>query len=370
MAYNDYERTVNGVYYVDVWGYHHKDYVNIVEMVKKRKIYKIVFLMPNEYYFGPFFQERQSFDIFLGFCKHYRVEISCLIGCDISEEYGSRYQLKDFKNVFISWNTWFAHQVILHSVDQNIDPYGIGMNPQKHFVSMNGRAHPHRQMFLDYMCKEDLFKHGYVSFHNFEQVPYDSYQFKWWSPVPMKFDEDYENTSDGIKDYLIPPQQFKKSVFSVICESTVDVQFITEKTYIPIYHRRPFVIYGPPRVHAYLKSLGFELFEEFIDYSFDTVEDDEVRCAMFMQQIKKLVSYDIQELREKTKKKIHHNWLNMLSIVENKKNIKRISKLLPKNTNHFNINNHLEFLNISSTEMYKKKINFLREHYENIINRK
>lgn len=370
MAHNDYERIVNGVYYVDVWGFDHQDYTNIVEYVKKRKIYKIVFLMPCEYNFPPFFQDKQSFDIFLGFCSYYSVQITCLVGCNTSQEYGSRYHLNEFEDNLITWDTWFAHQVVQHSLNHNIDPYGIGINPQKHFVSMNGRAHPHRQMFLDYMFKEDLFEHGYVSFHNFEQVPFDSYQFKWWLPVPMKFDEEFENRSDGLKDLLRPPQQFKDSVFSVICESTNDIQFITEKTYVPIYHRRPFIIYGAPRANAYVKSLGFELFEEVIDYSFDSIEDDEIRCEVYMQQVKKIVSYDIQELKETFKNKIHHNWLNMLSIVENKKTIKRISKLLPKNTNHININNHLEFLNISSTEMYKHKINFLREHYENIINRK
>lgn len=363
-------RMAGGVYFVDVWGCDHQDYIGIVDAVKHKKIYKIVFLMPCEYYFLPYFQDRQSFEIFLGFCKYYNVELQCLIGNNITQDYGYRYSLNEFTDNLISWDTWFAHQVIGHALNRNLDPYGINAKPKKHFVSLNGRAHRHRQMFLDYMFKEQLFENGYISFHNFENKPYDDYNFKWWSPQPLKFDEEHTTRADGLIDILQPPQQFRDSVFSIICESTTEVQFITEKTYVPIYHRRPFVIYGHPRANAYMKSLGFELFDEIMDYRFDEIEDDEVRCSMYMEQIKKLTTYDTQYLRDAVQSKVHHNWLNMLAIVENKKTKKRLKNLLPKSSNHFHVQMHLELLNISSSETYQRKFNFLREHYENTINRK
>lgn len=363
-------RIRNGIYYVDVWGYDHRDFEDVIHLIKNKKIYKLVLLMPSEYFFQPYFYGKESFEIFLGFCNYYNVKIECLIGNNISNEYGYRHVLNEFTENLTTWETWFAYQVICHAIVNKLDPYNINDKPSKHFVSMNGRAHKHRQMFLDYMCKEQLFNYGYVSFHNFENKPYDDYDFKWWSPVPLKFDEEHTTRSDGLIDILRPPQQFRDSVFSVICESTTEVQFITEKTYVPIYHRRPFVIYGHPLANAYMKSLGFEIFDDIIDYSFDEIEDDEVRCDMYMQQIKKLTKFDTQYLRDAVQKKVHHNWLNMLSIVENKKIKKRLKSLLPTNSNHFHVQNHLEFLNISSSELYQRKINFLREHYENTINRK
>lgn len=366
----NFGRIIDGVYFCDVWGFDHRDYLILVDAVKNKKIYKIILLMPSEYNFQPWFQDQQSFDIFLGFCKYYNVELTCLVGNNISNEFGYRHDLNMFSENLVPWETWFAHQVICHALNHDLDPYGINANPTKYFVSLNGRAHPHRQMFLDYMYREQLFESGYVSFYNFENRPFDSYKFKWWSPESMKFDEEFTKPENGIADLLRPPQHFKNSVFSVICESATDVQFITEKTYVPIYHRRPFVIYGHPLANAYMKSLGFEIFDDIIDYSFDEIDDDEIRCDMFMQQIKKLTTYNIQYLRDAVQSKVHHNWLNMLSIVENKKTRKRINKLLPKNSNHFHIHNHLEYLNIASTEGYQNKFKFLREHYENINNRK
>jgi Txe/YoeB family toxin of Txe-Axe toxin-antitoxin module len=363
-------RIVQGVYYVDVWGYDHRDFVDVIHLIKHRKIYKLVLLMPSEYYFQPYFNNKQSFEIFLGFCNYHNVRVECLIGNNISTNFGYKHDLIEFTDNLTTWETWFAFQVVNHAIQHRLDPYEINPNPSKHFVSMNGRGHPHRLMFLDYMNKEKLFDYGYVSFHNFENKPYDSYTFKWWSPEILKFDEEHEPGPDGMIDILRPPQQFKDSVFSVICESTTEVQFITEKTYIPIYHRRPFVIYGHPLANAYMKSLGFEIFDDLIDYSFDEIDDDELRCDMFMQQIKKLTSYDTKYLRDAVQSKVHHNWLNMLSIVENKKTKKRVKRLLPSHSNHFHIINHLEHLNISYSDQYQHKINFLKEHYENTINRK
>jgi hypothetical protein len=363
-------RVIQGVYYVDVWGYDHRDFEDVVNLVKNKKIHKIVLLMPSEYYFQPYFACKQSFDILLGFCKFYNVKLECLIGNNTSTEFGYVHDLLDFQDNFVSWETWFAHQVISHAVNNNLNPYVVNANPKKHFVSMNGRAHRHRQMFLDYMCKEQLFDYGYVSFHNFENKPYDDYDFQWWSPEPLKFDAEHTVRPDGLIDIIRPPQQFKDSVFSVICESTTKVQFITEKTYVPIYHRRPFVIYGHPLANAYMKSLGFEIFDEIIDYSFDEIRDDELRCDMYMQQVKNLTTYDTKYLRDAVQDKVHHNWMHMLSIVENKKIKKRIKKLLPHKSNHFHIRNHLELLNISDNENYQRKFNFLKEHYENINDRK
>lgn len=368
MDTNFLEKIVNGVYYVDVWGFDHSDYALIVEYVQRKKIHKIVFLMPCEYNFNPFFADKQSFEIFVGFLKYYNVELKCIVGSNTSEEFGYRYELKD-KEQLVPWETWFAHQVISHALTHNINPYGIGVTPHKHFTSLNGRAHKHRVMFLDYMYHMDLFKNGYVSYHNFENRIIDDYEFKWWTPVPMKFDKTYEARTDGLVDILTPPKQFKDSVFSVICESTTQVQFITEKTYVPIYHRRPFLIYGHPHANAYMKSLGFEIFDELIDYSFDSIEDDELRCQAFMIQVKKLTDIDRQELKNLLKYKIHHNWNHMLSIVENRKTKKRMIKHLQANTNHFHLENQLHFLNISDTDEYRLKMNFLKENYENIINR-
>ena len=51
--------------------------------------------------------------------------------------------------------------------------------------------------------------------------------------------------------------------------SQIDTLFITEKTWKPIVFKKPFLVWGGKGIHTKLKELGFELYEELFDYSFD-----------------------------------------------------------------------------------------------------
>ena len=361
------DKVHNGIYYLSVWAFRHEDFKFLVDAVESNDVTAVVLLMAEEYQFPPFFVSSETFRIFKGFCNSHNTKLTVITGCNTSDKFGFRYENLNQQDVIISWETFFAHLTVERSLGHNRMPLGHNATINKHFISLNGRAHPHRCMFLDYMYKEDLFRHGYVSFHNFENWDYQ-YEFKYWNPTTLKFDMSFESSPDGIVDIMRPPIEFKDALFSLVCESTVNAQFLTEKTYIPIWNRRPVLIYGHPKANLYLKSLGFELYDEVIDYSFDAIEDDEERCIEFMKQVKQLCSYDIDTLRKQLMPKIHQNWLTLIDILRSKKTRNRIQQYLPADTNHEQVDVYRNMLNIASE--HKLVLEKLKEQYENTINRK
>jgi hypothetical protein len=64
-------------------------------------------------------------------------------------------------------------------------------------------------------------------------------------------------------------------------------------------HLQPFIFMGPAHGLQELKKLGFRTFAPFIDESYDTELDPELRFKMIMAEIERLSNLDINEI---------HNW--------------------------------------------------------------
>ena len=174
----------------------------------------------------------------------------------------------------------------------------------KLFVSTNGKGHPHRCMFIDTMYKSKLQDYGHVSWNAFE-VSKD-YKFEHFPNPTKKRMLDWKTTFGG--DIFVPPPHYKSSLLSIVCESNLECIFTTEKTYTPIIHKRPFIIFAVPNFHTALRELGFQLFDEIFDYSFDTIENDQERCEAMFQQVAKHKDSDYNKLLEKCKPAIEHNF--------------------------------------------------------------
>jgi hypothetical protein len=89
-------------------------------------------------------------------------------------------------------------------------------------------------------------------------------------------------------------QHYTDSYWHLVCETHLDLEhsqlgaFVTEKTWKPIANAQPFVILGTAGSLAYLKSLGYQTFNDVgIDESYDTIQDSTER----FNAVKKLVSY-------------------------------------------------------------------------------
>lgn len=311
----------------------------------------VVIFGPEEYEPGALWISPEQYLLIKRFLDYHNVELKIVFGSPIDKDLNPKYKFIDLPNMS-AWPTYFSNFVVNYNVMKDIYPYGHNNIVTKHFTSLNARAHPWRCMFVDYIYKYGLFDKGYVSWHNSENWDY-VYNFRWWTPETINFDSNWINNTDGVLDIFNPPvEQFRDSLFSLISESTTECIFVTEKTYIPIYHKRPFLIFGAPRTHEYLKSLGFKMFDELIDYSFDLIEDDEKRCNALMHQMLKLSKHDIQKIKRIAKPKTEYNFLNLLRLVCNKKlvskDVRRIVDSIDQNT----VTNYKNTLNIGKSSEF------------------
>jgi len=92
----------------------------------------------------------------------------------------------------------------------------------------------------------------------------------------------------------------QSSLWHVVPETVFyhDKLHLTEKIFKPIVARRPFILVGAPGNLAYLKSYGFKTFDRWIDESYDTVIDHELRMDMIVSEVNKLCSLSIPELEQ------------------------------------------------------------------------
>ena len=156
--------------------------------------------------------------------------------------------------------------------------------------------------------------------YNFDEYNIDVNEIKEW----IKFHG--EKFSDGdICDMSINmnaqmcPESYFNSYFNIVCESHMRLcdeltTFLTEKTFKPILWYQPFIIVGQPYSIATLKKDGYDVFEDIIDHSYDTVSPLAKRIEMVQHEINRLCSISKEEWSEILSNnflRLHNNFLNL-----------------------------------------------------------
>lgn len=313
MSINYLDYIIGTTYHYAAWGNHTgTDLISVIN--ENTDLTNIIFIAPEEHEVGSLFQDLYTYTLLDGYLNYNHIAYDIIVSVCNNFDLNHKWPYKDQSN-FHFWDDFFIYMTLNYNWLHGIKPLGHSTKITKHFTSLNGRAHSWRCMFVDYMYKEGLFDHGYVSWHNSDNFEYD-YKFKFWTPKIINFDKNWVKSTNGIFDIFLPPEEeFQNSLFSIISESHADVLKVTEKTYLPIFHKRPFIVYGPQHFHKFLKLQGFVLFDEIFDYGFDEIEDNELRCQEMMKQAKKILEHDPNVLCDQLTAKVEYNYQNLFNRV-------------------------------------------------------
>ena len=108
-----------------------------------------------------------------------------------------------------------------------------------------------------------------------------------------------------------------KTVFSIVNETLVHDYnntslFYSEKILKPIVNFQPMIIFGQPGINHALKDLGFKLYDEYFDLSFDFEPDHIIRYKKLLQSIESLVrDLSTFSIKDKVEWRFrHHHILN------------------------------------------------------------
>ena len=108
---------------------------------------------------------------------------------------------------------------------------------------------------------------------------------------------DWDYPKNGVDDLLASTMyttmsHYGKTLFNVVTETSFDNNNLsfTEKTFKPIANCHPFLIVGDYNINKELKNLGYSLYDDLIDYSFDSVFNNDERMNAVFSEIKRIHS--------------------------------------------------------------------------------
>lgn len=228
--------------------------------------------------------------------------------------------------------------VVKRCTDQHTD---------KIFSSLSRLNRNCRSVATFLLCHSDIGDAGLISHNNFSKEfdpaiypsrwrnynnlsDYSDQQvLDWCDTLPLIVDRKDFNVNWAVEPY---PQIHDQTIFQIVNETMVDDYqqtslFYSEKTFRPISCFQPLVIYGQPGCNRYLKELGYQLYDDWFDLSFDDVEDPVERYRQLLNSItpvvkmlKNMSSADRIAWRFKNPEVLKHNYQVMTtsSYSENK----------------------------------------------------
>lgn len=230
-------------------------------------------------------------------------------------------------------------------------------NFKKLFSSLNLGVRPTRVFLLDNLYKNGLFDYGDISWNHLtteERFSDLNLKFNYWKETKLKVDLDIIDygVQNQVHDNHLWTEYYLNSncLFSIQSESIVhdggygEKQFLSEKTWKPLLLGQPFLNIGSCGYYNYLQEFGFKLYDEIIDYSFDSICNTEERILSITSQLEKLKDEDYNLIYKKIKSKIDYNRNLVLSILKK-------DTYIPNEFENFYIKHKNKMDSLSNVEM-------------------
>jgi hypothetical protein len=238
------------------------------------------------------------------------IKFEIFLGSYDTEYYKTRYNKNTTLN-FYFWPYFFLFYTFCSDVMDG-NTHSSKQVIKSPYISFNSNPRHHRCLLLDLLAKNELLEKGNVSWNPINKF---DYEWVWWkSPKKKTLSDNYSTTRF---QYGLPIE-WNESFVNLISETSVDVGFITEKTWIPILCKKPFLVQTREGFYDYFQQLGFKVYDEIFDYSFDSVSNLEVRTQMILDNVKNILDNDYQKLYDMIYPKIKHNYNRALELIQDK----------------------------------------------------
>lgn len=101
---------------------------------------------------------------------------------------------------------------------------------------------------------------------------------------------------------------YDQTKYSLVVETNV-TECHSEKILKPCAYRHPFITWAPPGYLKWLRSWGFETFDNCIDESYDLEEDNDKRLAMIIEEVARLNATSTDYfLDQETQRRLDNNY--------------------------------------------------------------
>lgn len=193
------------------------------------------------------------------------------------------------------------------------------------YINLNNKSRYHRCLMMDKLCENNLMDVGLNSWNMLSteylgcisdlNITYESFNFNCWEEKKINLD-DYKIDKTMVDEYsrkLLQPN----ALIALVTETYHRTNFITEKTFRPIFLEQPFIVLGAKNQNKELLNLGFELYDEIFDYSFDSQDSLEKRVQGVIDNLNRIKDEDYYKLYELLTPKIKRNKDRILELYNN-----------------------------------------------------
>lgn len=130
-----------------------------------------------------------------------------------------------------------------------------------------------------------------------------------WSNTPIVYDSVFPNR---IFDYNMivgaGRKPYNDYFLEIVAETDIlSTNWITEKTVKNLYIGKPFLLMSGVGSLAKIRSFGFKTFSPWIDESYDTIENIDLRLTAIKKEIDRLAAVDLLALHNSIKPILEHN---------------------------------------------------------------
>jgi hypothetical protein len=197
--------------------------------------------------------------------------------------------------------------------------------PRSHRYTALNRLHKWwRATVMTVLRDRGLLANSYWSYNNIDSGDQ-------WHDNPIQL-ELFPGLTDSVKqlvaqspiscDTLDPVEQnshwtliaehFDDSYLHIVLETLYDAEqsggaFLTEKTFKPIRHAQPFLIFGTAHSLTTLRNLGYKTFDDVIDNSYDLEQDNTERFKKTVNALEKLNDQNLHDFYIQCREQIIHN---------------------------------------------------------------
>jgi hypothetical protein len=297
------------------------------------------------------------FDCFYNSCHIYNISpkqiiyvTSNLLDENNIEIYCSKNKTQESLNVLSFTAFEFIFNREYNKTTEEILEYNIKQTKKnfttKYFSSLSRMNRNHRQIANFLLFNSSVFHKGLISHNRLEKN--DSIQSflvrsnlgtndqvkNWAKSLPFIVDRSDFNVNWALKPFL---NIYHQTLFHIVNETEVEnykntALFYSEKTYRPIYSMTPFIIYGQKGCNNYLEKLGYKLYHDWFDYSFDDIDDRIERFEAILKQVETLcLTIDLMSEDEK----IQWKFKNTEVLIHNYNNLFKNTYSREKFTNFF-----------------------------------
>jgi hypothetical protein len=309
-----------------------KESTSVVVHNEHESISHVVLFSGTEYAHNRTCGEPEELERTVDACNQYNIPVTMLTATYTYNKNLINWNEDRYKNVtIIDWPPyWLARMasMINHNYERNSElgndirdsNTGLTGNIEYLFLSLNNQPRLHRCITMDLLAKYDLIDKGAIAWRDVMRQLEDTrteivcesktiYDWKYWTPKKMSLKEG-DKFDTSFTDWWILPSQYSRSFMQIVPECDDNVFLISEKGAVPLLFNKLFLVAGSKNHHANIKDLGFKLYDELFDYSFDSEDDQVLRYEGLVQNINKYRDKspaELEQLIDSVRDKLSYN---------------------------------------------------------------